>query len=114
MLFQSLIKPDRTKTQTAYAAQYMPFKDLSREAEELIVWRKFTYLYKGQIEAAVNEEKTILTTFHKGVRKEFNIVWVYNAIPTELEWDKKSSSFIISVDFRVVKGIGQLAQLSFY
>lgn len=112
MLFQALSRPDRTKTQLAYAAQYLPESLLSIEAKSLIVFSRRKYMYKSQVEFALNEDKTHLA-FDGDHRRIFRIVWLYNAIPTQLEWIKKPATHIMDVEFRVVKDIGQIVLLAF-
>lgn len=111
MLFQKLPSPDRTKTQLAYMAKYFPWSELTDGAKELIVWRKFLYMHKGILANSLNEDKTKIAPLDS--RQEFQILWKYNNIPTQLEWEKKTDRFLIQVDLRIVNGIGRVALLSF-
>lgn len=114
MLFNKLITPDRTQTQLAYAAQYFPHKELSEASKNLIVWSKLIMLRKHQIDMLVSEDLTTLVYATKpSVVTPFKIHWQYNAIPTEIEWTRKTPGFIVSVELRIVNGIGPVALLSF-
>ena len=55
----------------------------------------------------------LYATGKPSVVTRFKINWKYNAVPTELEWARKTPGFIISVDLRIVNGIGPIALLSF-
>lgn len=115
MLFQKLNNPDRTKTQLAYMAQYFPWQDLNAGAEELIVWRRRLHMHKGILANSLDETKERLQYYTKPTMvQEFKLCWQHNNIPTEIEWNCKSDMFILSVDLRIVKGIGAIALLSFY
>lgn len=114
MLFNKLDCPDRTKTQMAYGAQYLPWNELNDGMRGLIVWRKHIKLYKSQVEALLNEDMTSISYYTKQEHKsEFKIVWKFNSIPTETEWTRKSNGYIIDIDFRIVNGIGAVAVFSF-
>lgn len=115
MLFQKLTDPDRTKTQLAYMANYFPWKDLTPGAEELIVWRQRLHMHKGILVNSLDETKECLQYYTKPSRvQEFKLCWQYNNVPTEIEWNKKSDTFILSVDLRILKTVGPIALLSFY
>lgn len=105
MLFKSLLKPDRQQTQLAYKVKYFPFAELSPAAKELIVWGKTVYFRKQELEDRLNEAKTLLT--YNG--KDYVILWAYNNIPTEMEWDGKSESFLIRVELRASPAIPEFA-----
>jgi hypothetical protein len=114
MLFNKLTEPDRTRTQLAYGAQFLPWEELNDGMEKLIVWRKYVKLYKSQIEANLTEDMSNLLYYTKQEHKsEFKILWKFNNIPTEIEWTRKSPGYILDVDFRIVNGIGPIALLSF-
>ena len=105
MLFKSLLKPDRQQTQLAYKVKYFPFHELSPAAKELIVWGRTVYFRKQELEDRLNEAKTLLT--YNG--KDYVILWAYNNIPTEQEWDGKSESFLIRVELRASPAIPEFA-----
>lgn len=114
MLFNKLITPDRTQTQLAYAAQFFPLRDLTESAKSLVVWQRLIMLRKHQLEQLVSEDLNELIYATKPDKiTRFKLCWTHNAIPTELEWQRKTPGFIISVDLRIVNGIGPIALLSF-
>lgn len=110
-LYQSLAKPDHQKTMLAYRVKHWPLSELSPAAKHKLVSNKLKYLPKWQILANCNEDRTHM--FVGGRR--YTIAWAWNNIPTELEWDKKSDSYLIRVELRVSPLIKEnyLALLSF-
>jgi len=113
-LYQTLNVPDRSKTQLAYAANYFPHKELSEAAARLVAWQHNKMLYKGQILDMLNEEMTELRYAPNNKEaQQWNIHWRYNAIPTQLEWERKTTSYIISCEFRVLLGGAKIVILSF-
>lgn len=113
-LYLSLDMPDRSKTQLFYAANYFPKRELSEAAARLVCWSSKKMLYKGMVLAALNEEMTTLryAPSHKQ-SQEWNIHWAFNAIPTQIEWERKSISFIIECEFRVLVDGTKIVLLSF-
>lgn len=111
MLFKHLPKPDRQQTMLAYRIKYWPFSELSPAAKALIVANKKIYMPKYKVLSQCNE--TLETLERNG--NQFQIVWAFNNVPTEKEWDGKSDSYLISVDFRWSAAIpgGRVALLSF-
>lgn len=123
-LYLELTTPDRSKTQTAYAANYFPRKELNDAAARLVVWSHRVMLYKGQILAALNEDMTQLSyspmkpkalkvSGSQMYMQQWAIHWRYNAIPTQLEWERKSTSYVIEVEFRVIADGTKIVLLSF-
>ena len=112
-LYQLLDTPDRSKTQLMYAANYFPHKELDG-AERLVCWHHHKMLYKAQIVRALNEDMTLITYApHNKAAQQWEINWKYNAIPTQLEWERKTDSYIISCEFRVLLGGSKIVLLSF-
>lgn len=113
-LYLQLDIPDRSKTQLAFQANYFPLTQCSPAAERLICWRSKKQLYKSMILSGLNEEMTLLTyaPFNKPAQ-EWAIHWAFNNIPTQLEWERKSVSFIIECDFRVIADGSRIVVLSF-
>lgn len=94
MLFKEV--NNRKETQLAYKIKFYPWQELSDKAKELIVLRKHNYYRKSEIICRLNETLETFTLRDT----EYQIVWQYNNIPTELEWERKSNSYIIHIDFR--------------
>lgn len=120
-LFLSLDTPDRSKTQIAYAANYFPARELTDAAARLVVWSRKVMLYKAQILNLVNEDMTFISYTPKGKerienkvgKQEWAIHWAFNAIPTQIEWERKSAGFIIECNFRVIADGTKIVLLNF-
>lgn len=113
-LYQLLASPDRSKTQISYAANYFPHKELSEQSERLIAWHHNKMLYKGQILSMLDADMTHLRYApHNKDEQEWSIHWKYNSIPTQIEWERKTDSYIISCEFRVLLGGNKIVILSF-
>lgn len=95
-LFKSGVTADRTQTQLAYRIRYWPYNQLSKAARDLIRSFKLFYLRKDQLLARCNAERNRLT--FNGV--DYQIVWEYNNMPTEKEWNGKTDSFLVHVELR--------------
>ncbi len=114
MLFNKLNTPDRTQTQLAYAAKYSPRSEVPEEAEQLIVWSRRIMLYKHQVEQYLTEDMDFLQYGVKVSKPSlWRIHWKHNSIPTQIEWERKSRGYILEIELRVVKDVGQIALLSF-
>lgn len=112
-LYIKLDTPDRSRTQLMYAANYFPHNELDA-AERLVVWHHKKMFYKGQILAMLNEDMTLINYApHNKVEQQWEINWKYNAIPTQLEWERKSNSYIIYCEFRVLLSGRKIVLLSF-
>lgn len=113
-LFLELDQPDRSKTQLAFAANYIPAPLLSEYAKKLISWQFKKKLYKGQILATLNDDMTHMTYAPRNKHlQDWAINWAYNAIPTQIEWERKSTGYIIDCDFRVIANGAKIVLLSF-
>jgi hypothetical protein len=96
---------DRQATQLAYKIKFFPWNELTDGAKELICWHKNIYKRKSDILAACNESLTELT---RGDRS-YKIVWAYNNMPTQQEWERKTDSFLIRTEFRCSPAIPEYA-----
>lgn len=113
-LYQLLDTPDRTKTQLMYQANYFPHKELSEQAERLIAWHHHKMLYKAQILSMLSDDMTTLRYApHNKEAQDWAIQWKYNSIPTQIEWERKTDSYIISCEFRVLLDGRKIVVLSF-
>ena len=104
-LFKILETPDRQQTQLAYKVKYFPQSQLTPGALDLICWKKSAYMHKHTILAACTDDLNFLTI--KG--RVYKIVWAYNCVPTEQEWNGKSDSFLIKVELRCSPAIPEYA-----
>lgn len=94
MLFKEV--HNRQETQLAYKIKFYPYAELSDKAKELITLRKHSYFRKQHVVNLLNESLDTFTLRETS----YQIVWQYNNIPTQEEWEKKSDSYLIHVDFR--------------
>ena len=110
-LFLTLPEPDRQQTQLAYRIKYWPLAELSAAAIELIRMHKRFSIEKRVIVACCDESKNTLTW--RG--RIYSIVWAYNNMPTEMEWDKVEESRFITMELRTSPAIAgyYVAILSF-
>lgn len=104
-LFKFLAAPDRKQTQLAYRVKFWPFVELNAAEKELICWSKTVYLRKRQILAACMPGFEVLT--YK--ERNYKIIWAYNNIPTEQEWERKTDEFLIRVELRCSPAIDDFA-----
>lgn len=97
-LFQPLETPNSQRTMLAYRVRYWPWSELSPTGRSHVVFKanKYFYLSKSKILASINEDKTHLSW--DGIK--YPIVWAWNNVPTELEWNKKSANYLIKIELR--------------
>ena len=110
-LFNALAVPNRHKTQLAYRIKYWPKHELSDAAKELLCSSRKVYMSKAMIEEHCSEDKTRVA--YKG--RDYYIVWAYNNMPTEQEWNKVANKRLIAVELRSSPAIDKfsVAILSF-
>jgi hypothetical protein len=96
---------DRTATQLAYKVRCFPWELVPPAGKALVSWRRLFVTPKHRIEAMLSDDMTKLL-FGK---REYLIVWSFGNVPTETEWNKKSDSFLISLDFRFSPAIKEMA-----
>lgn len=114
MLVNKLNKPDRTQTQIAYGSIYLPYAEMEIESQRLVVWSRKIMLYKHQVESHLDQNMENLFYGVKVTKPTaWLIKWKYNAIPTQIEWERKTQGYILEINLRVVKDIGQIALFSF-
>lgn len=110
-LFNKLSRPDRTQTQLAYKVKYWPWRELTSSAHGLIRNNRIVYLRKSQIVGSLDDSQAGVV--YQGCR--YVIVWAYNNVPTEEEWNKRADISLITCEFRVspATGCGPVVILSF-
>lgn len=96
---------DRQQTQLAYRVKYWPFSKLSEAGKELVKWRSHAMIRKSDIELHCTATKEAL--FQDG--RLYKIVWAYNNVPTEAEWDKAAPQELIYCEFRASPAIPETA-----
>lgn len=104
-LFKLLALPDRKQTQLAYRVKFWPLAELNEVAKELICWKKMIYMRKREILAACSPSLETITI----KERPYKIVWAYNNIPTEQEWNGKTDEFLIRVELRCSPAIEEFA-----
>jgi len=96
MLYHALPSPDRSQTQLAYKLKYYPKISLSPAARKFI-WHTIHIVYtKALLLEHVNADRSQL--FFRGTY--IPIVWEFNNIPTEEEWNKYKDTDYIAVEYR--------------
>ncbi len=100
MLFKKLDKPNASQTQLFYKLQYWPSFLLSAKAKQLCHYRNAVVFPKRALLDCMNEELTHIYMPGFAGATSYKIVWAFNNIPTEQEWDKKSDEYLVSVEFR--------------
>jgi hypothetical protein len=104
-LFKQLPKADRQATQLAYRVRFWPYQELSSAGRDLLVMQRKLYLRKSDILEGTSDDKV---TFHYYDR-QYQIVWAYNNMPTEEEWNKRSDDTLIACEFRSSPAIKEWA-----
>ena len=95
MLYKKLDKPNAHATQLAYRVRYWPYAALANYARKMIVWKQHCYVPKATVIEMLNEDMT--EVFYNN--QYWTIVWAYNNIPTQLEWEKHKDN--VKLEFRV-------------
>lgn len=96
MLYNTLPTPDRSQTQLAYKLKYYPKVSLSPSAKKFI-WNTLHVGYtKALLMEHINHDRSKL--FFRG--QYIPIVWEFNNIPTEEEWNKYKDTDYIAVEYR--------------
>ena len=96
---------NRQSTQLAYKIKFFPWQELTGGAKKLVCWHKNICMRKSDILAACDES---LNTMTRGTR-DYKIVWAYNNMPTQQEWERKSAGFILRAEFRSSPAIPDFA-----
>jgi hypothetical protein len=113
-LYQALAEPDRRKTQAMYNAKYAAINTMPIEAMKLICWRKPTLHFKGQILAMLSDDMTTLEYAPpKQAKQVWQIHWLNNNIPTQIEWERRATNAVIRTEFRVLVDGSKFVLLSF-
>lgn len=95
-LYKKLAAPDAAETQLAYKLRYWPGSMLGWKAQKLCSIKPILLRMKHEILEHCNAELTKLFDYGQ----EWEIVWRFNNIPTEMEWNKLCDEARIFVEFR--------------
>jgi hypothetical protein len=96
MLYRPLATPDRSQTQLAFKLRYYPRRALNSNACKFIWNTIHITLTKAQVIEHLNADRTAI--FFRG--QYIPIVWQFNNIPTEGEWNKYHDSDFIDIEYR--------------
>jgi hypothetical protein len=104
---------DRTQTQLAYKVRHFPWRELTDEAIQLIAFRHLELKSRAWIDSLLwNDTERCTLWFRK---QNWDIYWLYNNVPTEMEWNKLEPDQPMLIDFRISPAIpngGRAAILS--
>ncbi len=96
MLFKPMAVPNRTETQLAYKLKYFPSAFLSAAAKRLIYKTEKLSFPKGILAKYLDP----VDPYFLASGKDYKIVWAFNNIPTEQEWNKLSEDQDITIELR--------------
>lgn len=111
-------KPGESEfTQASFALKFFPMLGLSSALRQQVVFNRFIWISKKEIEELCNEDKNKLfyeTEAHQEVeRSTWNIVWMNNNMPSELDWVALPPETRLHVELRVTREWGRVAILAF-
>lgn len=115
----TLFRPqaDKEFTQLTFALKFFPMHALSRSRRQLVIFNRFQWMTKSQIEELCNEEKNVLiyqtSAGDDEYKSRWNIVWANNNMPSAADWKSTPESRKIFIEFRVTRQWGRVAILSF-
>lgn len=113
----TLYRNDSEYTQETFAAKYFPMSALTNAVRKDVLFNRYEFLTKKQLEELCNEDKNKLyfsTEAHEDpVRATWAIVWANNNMPSELAWSCTDSDKKLKVELRVSRTWGRIAILSF-
>lgn len=87
---------NRQYTQLAYKVRCYPWHDLPQAGKDLTRWHRKLILRKSEVLTMLDESMEHF--IHEG--RMYRIVWAYNNVPTEQEWNKKSDSWLVTIELR--------------
>ena len=103
--------------QTTFALKYFPMSALSESQQRNVIFNRYAFLQKMQIEELCNEDKNRLfysTEPHQdSARSTWKIVWANNNMPTLAAWKATPQNRTLKVELRVTRAWGRVAILSF-
>jgi len=112
-----LFRRDEEFTQTTFALKFFPMHALSDSRRKHVLYNKFVWMTKKEIEELCNEDKNKLfyetEPSSSSDRAMWNLVWINNNMPSERAWNLVSPESRIFVELRVTRQWGRVALLSF-
>lgn len=115
-LYRSAAENDEMN-QLTFALKYFPMSALTESAKQQVIFNRYEFMTKKQVEELCNEDKNRLffsTEHHQDPeRATWKIVWTNNNMPTELAWIMVSPERRLKVELRVTRQWGRVAILSF-
>lgn len=85
-----------TRAQLNYRVNFWPFGQLGAGAKDLIMFNRIVYLRKRTICDSLDDDMN--TLFYNA--KEYKVVWAYNNVPSQAEWEGKSGKYLVRCEFR--------------
>lgn len=114
-LFRS--QSDSQFTQASFALKFFPMLGLSSGLRQQVIFNRFIWISKKEIEELCNEDKNKLfyaTEAHQDVeRSTWDIVWMNNNMPSELDWMILPPETRLHVELRITRDWGRVAILAF-
>lgn len=108
---------DKQMNQHTFALKYFPMSALSVSQQDDVIFNRYVFLKKLEVEELCNEDKNRLfyaTEAHQdSARATWKIVWANNNMPTLAAWKATSPSRTLKVELRVTRAWGRVAILSF-
>lgn len=113
----SLYREGSEFSQLTFAVKFFPMSALTTEQRKDVLFNRYEFLTKMQVEELCNEYKNKLyfsTEPHQDAcRATWEIVWANNNMPTELAWKAVAPERKLKVELRVSRTWGRVAILSF-
>ena len=108
---------DAQMNQRTFALKYFPMAALSESQKQDVIFNRYVFLKKLEVEELCNEDKNRLfyaTEAHQdSARATWKIVWVNNNMPTLAAWKATPPNRTLKVELRVTRAWGRVAILSF-
>ena len=108
---------EQQMNQHTFALKYFPMSALSESQKRDVIFNRYVFLKKLEVEELCNEDKNRLfyaTEAHQdSARATWKIVWANNNMPTLAAWKTTPPSRTLKVELRVTRAWGRVAVLSF-
>lgn len=108
---------DKQMNQRTFALKYFPMSALSVSQQDDVIFNRYVFLKKLEVEELCNEDKNRLfytTEAHQdSARATWKIVWANNNMPTLAAWKATPPSRTLKIELRVTRAWGRVAIFSF-